>query len=104
MKSFCVAVRAAMIVLCCLCHIVAKADSSPVVQRQFGKQTFTINVGEERTYHDFKQYQGWNDSYLNKSQSLTVFRPATVGAVIQINFEDFDVQNDDTVKTVSSKP
>ena len=94
MKSFCVAVRAAMIVLCCLCHLVAKADSSPVVQRQFGKQTFTINVGEERTFYDFKQHQGWNDSYLNNSQSLTIFRPATAGAVIQITFEDFDVQSD----------
>ena len=65
-----------------------------VVQRQFGKQMVTIKANEEITYYDFKEGKGFTDSYLNNTQSLTVFKPATSGAVIQITFERFDVQSD----------
>lgn len=86
--------RASILIFVCMLTMASRVDNTTVVQPQFGKQTITVNLGDELTYTDFKKGAGWNDSYLNNSQSLTVFRPAEEGAVIQVTFERFDVQSD----------
>ena len=48
MKSFCIAVRAVMIVLCSLSCIVAKAGTTPDVQCQFTKQALPLTLVREK--------------------------------------------------------
>ncbi len=94
MKTHSVMARAIIMLVLCTIITTTQAEDRTISQRQFGKQTITVALGEEITFTDFKKGAGWNDSYLNNSQSLTVFRPATMGAVIQITFQRFDVQSD----------
>ena len=93
-KTFGIGAKVSIAFIFCLLTMAAKADDRTIAQKQFGKQTVTLALGEELTFTDFKKGTGWNDSYLNNSQSLTVFCPATAGAVIQVTFERFDVQSD----------
>lgn len=74
-------------------------DATEVLQPQFGKQTVTVQTGQELTFYDPKGTSKMNSSSTNNTQSLTVFKPAETGMAVQITFETFDVKNDNTYST-----
>lgn len=73
----------------------AQAEGTDVVtQPQFGKQTVTVQTGQELMFYDPKGTADIASSSANNTQSLTVFKPAEEGMSIQMTFDDIDVASD----------
>lgn len=77
-------------VLCIPARVMAQ-DADVILQPQFGKQTVTVEAGQELTFYDPKGADPIPSAYASNAQSLLVFRPAQAGLSIQITFEQFEV-------------
>lgn len=63
-----------------------------VLMPRWGKET--VSVTDEIVFYDYKGTDNIASSTMNNSLATIVFRPASAGQVIQITFEEFDVQSD----------
>lgn len=76
--------------LCLPARVMAQSGNT-VLQPQFGKQTVTVETGQEITFYDPKGTDYIPGSSSSNAQSLLVFKPAQEGLSIQITFEQFDL-------------
>lgn len=67
------------------------ATGGTVTQPRFGKQTVTVQTGQELTFYDPKGTAGIESNAANNTQSLTVFKPAEKGMAVQVTFDKTDV-------------
>ncbi|MDE6354649.1 MAG: hypothetical protein K2L56_06315, partial [Prevotella sp.] len=84
--------------------VTAQDTGGPVLQPQFGKQTVTVPADGELTFYDPKGTDRMSSSSTNNTLSMTVFKPAVEGMSVQVTFDSFDVQNDNTSSTVKNYP
>lgn len=70
------------------------ATGGTVTQPRFGKQTVTVQTGQELTFYDPKGTAGIESNAANNTQSLTVFKPAEKGMAVQVTFDKTDVTSD----------
>lgn len=66
--------------------------TTEVLMPRWGKET--VSVSEEITFYDYKGTENITSSNSSNSLAVIVFKPAEAGKVIQITFEEFDVQTD----------
>ena len=83
-------VQLVLCTLLCLPARVMAQSGSTVLQPQFGKQTVTVETGQEITFYDPKGTDDIPSSSSSNAQSLLVFKPAQEGMSIQITFEQFE--------------
>ena len=76
--------------LCLPARVMAQSGNT-VLQPQFGKQTVTVETGQEITFYDPKGTDFIPSSNSSNAQSLLVFKPAQAGMSIQITFEQFEL-------------
>lgn len=76
--------------LCLPARVMAQSGNT-VLQPQFGKQTVTVETGQEITFYDPKGTDYIPSSSSSNAQSLLVFKPAQEGMSIQITFEQFEL-------------
>ncbi len=82
------------LVLCAALWLPARVmaqDADVILQPQFGKQTVTVETGQELTFYDPNGTDPIASTSANNAQSLVVFKPAQAGMSIQITFEQFEV-------------
>ena len=72
--------------------IVPASAQETVLMPRWGKET--VSVTDEIVFYDYKGTDNIASSTMNNSLATIVFRPASAGQVIQITFEEFDVQSD----------
>ena len=84
-------VQLVLCTLLCLPARVMAQSGSTVLQPQFGKQTVTVETGQEITFYDPKGTDYIPSSNYSNAQSLLVFKPAQEGMSIQITFEQFEL-------------
>ena len=82
----------AMLVLSGFGTVAFRAQAAEVLMPRWGKQV--VEVSEELTFYDYKGTEDIQASNFSNSLATIVFKPAEPGKVIQITFEDFDVQSD----------
>lgn len=82
----------AMLVLSGFGTVAFRAQAAEVLMPRWGKQV--VEVSEELTFYDYKGTEDIQASNSSNSLATIVFKPAEPGKVIQITFEDFDVQSD----------
>lgn len=83
-----------LVVMGSLWFMTTAARAEGVLMPQFGCQSVEVEPGKPLTFYDMKGEEDIASDAGNNSVAAYVFKPATEGWVINVNFEYVDVRND----------